>query len=150
MPGYGDAHGFDITVPVTGDHTVCAYAISSRGKPNITLGCTRTSGIPRGALDLATLPDGGGGIRVRGWALDPDTAASISVAVYVDGAGRLVGPANTNRADIGALFNGWGNAHGYDLTVNGVAPGSHQVCTYGLSVLGGANATLGCRSVQVS
>ncbi len=70
--------------------------------------------------------------------------------MYVDGAGRMVGTAGTNRPDVGAAFNGWGNAHGYDLTVTGVAPGSHQVCTYGLSVLGGANATLGCRSVLVS
>jgi hypothetical protein len=149
MPGYGNGHGFDITIPVTGDHTVCAYAISTRGKPNITLGCVRTSGSPRGALDVAGRPDSGGAVRVRGWALDPDTAASISVAVYVDGIGRGVATANTNRPDVGQIFFGWGNAHGYDITIGGIGPGNHQVCTYGLSVLGGGNSTLGCRTVLV-
>ncbi len=136
LPGYGNAHGFDITVPVIGNRTVCVYAISTRGKPNVTLGCTRTSGTPVGALDRAGRPNGGDAVRRRGWALDPDSAAPIAVHVYVDGVGRAIGTANTNRPDVGNVYPGWGNAHGYDITVP-VTPGLHQVCTYGISVGGG-------------
>jgi hypothetical protein len=145
-PGYGNAHGFDIGVPVTGDHTVCAYAISTRGKPNITLGCTRTSGVPRGALDTVTKPSAGA-VRMQGWALDPDTAGAITVPVYIDGVYHGFGTANTSRPDVGHIFNGWGDNHGYDFTVGGLAPGAHQVCTYAVSVLGGGNATLGCKTI---
>ncbi len=150
LPGYGNAHGFDITVPVIGNRTVCVYAISTRGKPNVTLGCTRTSGTPFGALDIAGRPNGGGAVRVRGWALDPDSAAPIAVHVYIDGVGRGIGTANTNRPDVGNVYRGWGDAHGYDITVGGVAPGLHLVCTYGISVGGGGNALLGCKGLLVS
>lgn len=150
MPAYGPAHGFDLTLPVTGDHNVCAYAISSGGKPNITLGCIRTSGIPRGALDTVTRPDSGGVARVRGWALDPDAATSIAVHVYIDGIGRAIGTATRNRPDIGRAFSGWGSAHGFDIVVPGVAAGAHQVCIYGISVGGSPNAVLGCRTTVIS
>lgn len=150
MPGYGPAHGYELNVPVSGDHTVCAYAISSRGKPNITLGCARTSGAPRGFLDLVTRPDMGMAVRVRGWTFDPDTASPIPIHVYIDGVGRAIGNASNNRPDIGNLFAPWGPRHGFDLRVEGIAPGVHQVCVYGISVRGGANTTLGCKTAQVS
>jgi len=145
MPEYGNAHGFVMTVPVVGDHTVCAYAISTRGKPNVTLGCARTSGVPRGSLDGATRPNGT--LRVRGWALDPDVAGPINVHVYVDGVGRAARLANTIRRDVGALFGGWGDNHGFDFAVGPLAPGPHQVCVYGISVGGSGNALLGCRNI---
>ena len=91
----------------------------------------------------------GNALRVRGWTFDPDTASPISVHVYIDGVGRGIGPANTNRPDVASAFPLWGPTHGYDLTVGGVAPGLHLVCTYGISVGGGANTTLGCKTVQV-
>jgi hypothetical protein len=149
MPGYGPTHGYELNVPVSGDHTVCAYAISTRGKPNVTLGCARTSGAPRGALDSVGRPDSGGAVRARGWVLDPDTASPINVHVYIDGVGRAAAAANTNRPDIGSVFPPWGPAHGFDVTVGGVAPGLHLVCVYGISVGGGANTTLGCKTAQV-
>ena len=89
-------HGFDITVPVVGNRTVCAYAISSLGKPNLALGCVRTSGAPIGALDAVTRPGSGGALRVRGWALDPDSAASIPVHV----SDAQWGAANTQQLSI--------------------------------------------------
>jgi N-acetylmuramoyl-L-alanine amidase len=149
MPGYGPSHGFDLNVGASGNHTVCAYAISSRGKPNITLGCARTSGVPFGSLDAVGRPDPGGSVRVRGWTLDPDTAAPIAIHVYIDGFGRAVGTADRNRPDVGNVFPAWGPAHGFDLTVDQVARGLHLVCVYGISVGGGANTTLGCKAVQV-
>jgi hypothetical protein len=84
---------------------------------------------------------------MRGWALDPDTAGPLSVPVYIDGVYHGAGTANTSRPDVGHVFNGWGDNHGYDFTVGGLAPGAHQVCTYAVSVLGGGNATLGCKTI---
>jgi hypothetical protein len=150
MPGYGPAHGFDISVPVSGDHTVCAYGISTRGKPNTTLGCTRVSGAPRGALDQVGRPNGGSAIRARGWAFDPDTAGPINVHIYIDGVGFASTPANRNRPDIGSTFPQWGPNHGFDVTIGLISPGLHNVCAYGISVGGGPNTTLGCKLTQVT
>jgi hypothetical protein len=145
MPGYGALHGYDFSVPVTGDRTVCTYGISTRGKANPVLGCVRTSGSPRGALD--SVSRSGDTVRVQGWALDPDAASSIPVHVYVDGVGRAIGTANGARPDVGAVFAGWGDDHGYDITVSGLGPGPHLVCTYGISIIASPNSTLGCRAV---
>jgi hypothetical protein len=144
-PEYGNAHGFNVEVPAVGDHTVCAYAISTGGKPNITLGCTRTSGAPRGSFDAATRP--GGVLRVRGWAFDPDTDNPIDVHVYVDGVGRAAHAADTLRADVGQIFGPWSDQHGFDFAVGPLAAGPHQVCVYAISFGGGANSTLGCKTI---
>ena len=51
-PGYGSAHGFDLTLPATpGQHTVCAYGINvGAGSVNTQLGCkTVTQGAPPAA-----------------------------------------------------------------------------------------------------
>jgi len=105
----------------------------------------RTSGSPRGALDSASRT--GDTVRVQGWALDPDAASSIPVAVYVDGVGRAIGTADTARTDVGARFAGWGDDHGYDISVSGVGAGPHVVCTYGISIIASPNSTLGCQAV---
>jgi hypothetical protein len=144
MPGYGPNHGFDITLPVTGSHRVCAYGISTGGKGNVTLGCTLVSGAPRGVLDSATRPSGT--LRVTGWAFDPDTTAPIAVHVYVDGRGLGVATADRSRPDVGSVYPAWGAAHGYDITLTGITAGRHQVCTYGIGVAGAGNSLLGCKT----
>jgi hypothetical protein len=149
-PGLGSRHGFDLTVPVAGDRTVCVFAVSHVGAPNRTLGCARTTSTPAGMLDAVTRPDRGGSARVRGWALDPDVPDSIPVHVYVDGIGRGVGIASRHRADIAAAFPGWGAAHGFDVTVPGIAPGARAVCVYAVNVGPGTHRMLGCRTVVIS
>ena len=40
FPGYGSAHGYVTSIPVTaGPHTVCVYALDDAGGPNPSLGC---------------------------------------------------------------------------------------------------------------
>jgi hypothetical protein len=145
LPGYGEDHGYELLVPVTGDRTVCTFGISTRGKVNPRLGCVRTSGVPRGSLDGVTRP--GGQVRVRGWTFDNDSAGPIQVHVYVDGIGRAVGTANTSRPDVGARFPGFGDHHGFDVTFGGVGPGQHRVCAYGISVVASGNGLVGCHTV---
>jgi hypothetical protein len=65
----------------------------------------------------------------------------------VDGVGRAVGTASTFRPDVGAAFPGFGDNHGFDVSVGGVGPGQHRVCVYGISVVASANALIGCHTV---
>ena len=87
-------------------------------------------------------------VRVRGWAIDPDTASPITVHLYEDGAFLTASTADVSRADVGAAYPGYGNLHGFD----GVVPypstnGTHTICVYGINTsTGTVNSALGCRS----
>lgn len=84
------------------------------------------------------------GLHVSGWAIDPDTAAPVTVHVYVDGAFAATRVASRPRPDVGAAFAGYGAMHGYEVSV-AVTPGDHTVCTYGLDLGAGAgNVLIGC------
>ncbi|MCD9623583.1 glycoside hydrolase family 43 protein [Rhabdothermincola salaria] len=149
FPGYGSAHGFSASVPASGgSHQVCAYAINVGSGGNSLLGCRTVvvpSGSPVGSLDVVS--GGPGSVRVAGWAVDPDTAASIDVHVYVDGRGYPL-RADRSRSDVGAAFPGYGSAHGFSVSVP-ASGGSHQVCAYAINVGSGGNSLLGCRTVVV-
>ncbi len=148
-PGYGPAHGFVATVPAAnGQHSVCAYALNIAGGGNTALlGCrTVVVGSPFGAVEHV---DSGPHIaRVSGWVIDPDTAASTSVHIYVNGVASAV-LANRSRPDVGRSFSGFGNDHGYDQLV-AVPAGRPTICVYGINATGpGTNTTLGCRTITV-
>ncbi len=152
FPGYGSNHGFSALAGVTpGAHTVCVYGINVGPGQNNAVGCRSVvvpSGSPFGSLDLAQ--GGHGSVRVAGWAIDPDTASSIAVHVYVDGQGFVLGTASFSRPDVGAMFPGYGSSHGFDAPVFGVAPGMHTVCAYGINVGPGQNNAVGCKSATVT
>ncbi len=88
-----------------------------------------------------------GGVRLVGWAIDPDTSAPLYLWVTVDDAGRHV-RADRLRPDVGAAYPGRGAAHGIDATVP-ATPGAHRVCVVASNVGPGAHAPLGCRTVTV-
>jgi hypothetical protein len=146
----GDNHGFsgDVNAP-NGTHQVCVYAIDSVGGSNPRIGCATvkvTNHAPIGALDAVMSTEGR--ISVRGWALDPDTSASLAVHVYVDGKAVQALTANSSRPDVGRLY-GKGDNHGFSGTVNALA-GTHQVCLYAIDASGGTNPRVGCKSVTVT
>jgi hypothetical protein len=101
---------------------------------------------PLGSLDRATVQPSG--VRVQGWALDPETDGPVQVHFYVDGRGAGSTTANTNRPDVQSRFPGFSAAHGYD-TVIAVPQGRHSVCAYAINVGAGGNRQLGCRAVNV-
>jgi hypothetical protein len=103
------------------------------------------TGPPFGNVDRVAA--GVGSVSVSGWAIDPDTAASIQVQVVVDGDATVV-TADGSRPDVGAVYGGYGPAHGWSLEV-AVGTGVHSVCAYGLNAGPGRDAALGCRSVEV-
>ncbi|HEV8296070.1 MAG TPA: S8 family serine peptidase [Acidimicrobiales bacterium] len=149
-PGYGPAHGFDVTVPVPGGtHTVCVYSLDrGQGRGNVLLSCVvATTGQARGSLDVAAAAQGG--VRVAGWALDADTATPIPVHVYVDDVLTAAIVAAKQRPDVAAAFPGFGSSHGFDNII-AVTGGSHTVCAYAIDIGsgGGVNPLLGCQVVS--
>lgn len=155
-PGYGTAHGFDVTLPVAaGQSHVCAYAINAgSGGRNTSLGCIdvavpATAFLPIGNVDGAVA--GTGTVTSNGWALDKDVPTeAVQVHVYIDGVLRQSVTANALRTDIGAAYPGAGNYHGWTTTALSVASGTHEVCAYGINRAGGSsNPKMACKSVVV-
>ncbi|MBW9119446.1 hypothetical protein JNB63_05005 [Microbacterium trichothecenolyticum] len=148
-PGFGDKHGYSFTVKAaTGQHRVCLYAINEgRGTKNTELGCMIASvgGDPLGEGLSATA--GPQQLTVSGWAIDPDTTEPTWVHIYVDGAFAAGAYADQQRSDLG-VYSAFGTKHGYSTTVP-AGSGSHEVCSYGINVGGGANRKLGCVRAEV-
>ena len=150
FPGYGATRGYSGNVTVRGGtHSVCVYGINVGVGTNVLLGCRNVQvngGAPFGALDTATLSNGA--IQVTGWAVDPDTAASIPVHVYLDGQGFAF-LADGNRPDIAGGLPAYGAAHGF----SGALPapdGTHSICAYAIDAVGGdGNRLVGCKTVNV-
>jgi hypothetical protein len=142
---YGGSHGFNVTVP-NESGSLCAYAINAAQNGNNPLiGCKFVNTNPFGSMDGAGRSNGG--VRVRGWALDPDTTGAVGVHVYVDGRPVAALTANNSRADIGAAFRAYSSSHAFDATVP-LGPGAHVVCTYAINRGSGfSNPLLGCRVV---
>lgn len=85
--------------------------------------------------------------NVVGWALDPDSSASLVVHVYVDNVFAMAATADDPRPDLAAAFPGSGTLHGFDLEVP-TPPGQHQLCVYALNVGAGEHALVACRTVR--
>lgn len=155
-PGFGDDHGFDVTLPVPGgSRSVCVFALNTlSGTSHTLLGCRTvtvpaTAFVPIGNLDEATLS--GSTVTVRGWALDQDVPSDpIQVHVKVDGQTKAT-TANLLRYDIAVEYPGAGVYHGWSVKLT-FTPGGppHEICAYGINVAGGsANTKLGCTIVTV-
>jgi hypothetical protein len=155
---YGDRgtrSGYDGTVSISpGDHAVCVTArLADRSGDGTELGCrpvrVLAGSAPRGVIDLAGNAGEVQGVRVAGWTLDPDSAASTDVHVYVGSRGVNIG-GDRDRPDIAKAFPGYGAAHGFDVTVP--APvGRHRVCAYAINYGPGSSHTLlGCQDVTVA
>lgn len=144
-PAYGAGHGFTVNVP-NESGSLCAYAINAAGNGNNPLiGCKFIDTNPFGSVDGASRS--GGGVRVRGWALDPDTTGAVPVHIYVDGKPVAAITANNARSDIGAAFKAYSASHAFDAVVP-LGPGAHVVCAYAINRGSGyANPLLGCRVV---
>lgn len=149
-PSWGSDHGFDAVVPVPPSGTtaqVCAYALDAgQGDTNLLLGCRTVVGsAPFGNIDEVSRQPGA--MRLRGWAIDPDSTNATTVHAYVNGVGWAILGANQSRLDVGAAFPPWGAAHGFDavVPVNGA---DAQVCLYAINLATGTtNTLLGCRTV---
>lgn len=149
-PKWGANHGFDSTVTASpGSHNVCVYAVSVDGARNSTLGCktvTVAKASPFGSVDTAQAVPGG--VKVRGWAIDPDSQkTSIGVRVAVGSTVTKL-TANQSRTDVAKVWTAAGAAHGFEAVVP-TATGTQQVCITGVNVGAGADKLLeDCSSVR--
>ena len=146
--GRGDRHGFSyVTAPIPGRHEVCVEGVNIGPGPATALGCRVVvvpDTLPIGVVDSITTTSAT--ISVSGWTLDPDTNAPNEAHIYIDGVGVSLS-ANQSRPDIAAAF-GRGDQHGFSRAFP-AAPGSHQICVFGINTSRGANTTLTCRTVTV-
>jgi len=126
---------------VTGVATNSSNAVSGLGAALRTAADSE----PFGAIDSA-IP-ASYGIRMRGWALDPDTSNSISVHVYMDDKRVASFSANKSRTDLDRTYH-LGNNHGFDFTLN-ANDGNHQVCIYAVNSPAGRNPLIDCKVVLV-
>ncbi|WP_258726395.1 N-acetylmuramoyl-L-alanine amidase [Cellulomonas sp. NS3] len=145
--GAGPRTGYAHTRTVgPGTHQVCVYGISTGPGPHTLLGCRSITATPDRAPVgvIEGLSVTGGQLSVSGWTFDPDTTAPTQAHVYIDGVGAAV-TADGPRPDVAAVF-GSGPATGYAHT-RPVAPGTHQVCVYGINTGTGPHTLLGCRTL---
>ena len=151
-PGYGDNHGYDTTVSfnAAGTHNVCVWALNdgTAGDNGSTqLGCRSLTinNDPVGNYEM--IAPGNGGIRIGGWGLDRSVDGPAWIHVYVDGAWGGAYQASNARSDIGAAFPGYGDNHGFDVTIPWAA-GTHTACAWVVGDnIGGGNFGLGCKTV---
>jgi hypothetical protein len=105
------------------------------------------TGSPSGHLDsVAAAP---GGVAVHGWALDPATAAPITVGVSSDGRRIATVTANAVRTDVGRRLPKFGARHGFAAHLL-LIDGTHTVCVVALNVARGADRSLGCARIRVA
>jgi hypothetical protein len=153
-PGTGNLHGFTATLAADpGEHVVCLWGLqpfdysAERERP---LGC-RTLGvdptIPVGNFE--SLASTVRGLSFSGWAVDPQVAGPIDVDVYLDDVWAGTVSTTTPRADVGRVYPGTGNLHGYSGSVP-AATGIHEVCLSAYDETYDLDIDLGCRTVTVA
>src|SRR5690606_40299061 len=82
-----------------------------------------------------------GMLRVRGWAIDPNTDDPIRVHVYANGRGLASLAADLDRPDIAARF-GRGSRHGFDAGLR-IPPGTSDVTVFAINKGAGGNTVIG-------
>ncbi len=103
---------------------------------------------PIGSLDEVTWDPYARALLIRGWTIDPNTAASIDVHVYANGVFQTAVTASGYRPDVASAFPSYGPDHGYYLFARPEVENDIQVCVYGINVGSGTvNTQLGCRTV---
>lgn len=112
---------------------------------------------PVGGVDLAGSPTPGQ-VRVKGWAVDTDVPSqTLGIKVFVGGRAGTGGAleyglgeiANQPRNGIGGKYPGAGPNHAFDTTFPTVKSGSQPVCVYAVNTGPGADALLGCKTINI-
>ncbi|HEY3438775.1 MAG TPA: hypothetical protein VGK35_13915, partial [Actinotalea sp.] len=149
-PAAGSYRGFDVVVPTApGSQSVCTTALNVGAGSNKAFGCTTVTvpnSSPVGNTDGVTVT--ATGVRIWGWAADPDMTAPITVRLAFAGTTRDV-VANLPRPDVQKAYPTYGGYTGWDSTI-ALAPGSYQVCPTLLNVGPGSDRKFTCRAVTIA
>jgi hypothetical protein len=90
-----------------------------------------------------------GKVEVSGWAARASNSSPANLTVTVSGAVAGSGVTSSSRPDVVAIFPGYSDDRGYDITVP-ATPGGHTVCVLGdNSDVGLPATTIGCKWVTV-
>lgn len=148
VTGLDPRAGYAVSIPVTtsGVHEICVTAVNIGVGADQPLGCRTTSVVDhRPSANIEGVQPQASGVTVTGWAFDPDSAASVTVRVAVDGAPTQV-TANLSRPDVGAVFPGVGPNRGFQASIGGLGAGRHSVCVTFVDIGAGLPGLTGDRS----
>ncbi|HVU92395.1 MAG TPA: fibronectin type III domain-containing protein [Jatrophihabitans sp.] len=141
--GVGNQHGFDVSYTMPeGAHTVAVTARNASYGSDVALAARRAvlNFTPSAAITSLTATSTG--LRVSGWASDPDTSAAIATRVSLDG--KLLRTLTANAK--GSTHSGHNFATSLDAR-----SGTHRVCVVGVNVLyGTANSAAACGSITLA
>ncbi len=104
-----------------------------------------TTGSPIGNVDAVVTASGG--VQVRGWVWDPDTAAPVEVRV-VAGAHSAATKADQLRKDVARVFPAAGDYRGFRVDVPASA-GQVDVCVTAVNVGAGSDKSFRCTTIDV-
>jgi hypothetical protein len=143
-PDAGGLHGYSVKFAApNGVYNVCVTAQNIGKGVDTQLGCRSVTlnFNPVGAItSLVQVP---GGLKLSGWASDPDTTAALSVSVLLDGKTIDTAVANEN-----------GSKNGYSLTRTYVSTlttaGPHTVCLLASNVGQGSDTTVACNTITLN
>ena len=140
--------GFSTAISLgTGSHSVCAYAIDSGTTKRTPIGCRSViigNGSPIGSVDsIASIA---GGVRVSGWAADPDKTGPIYVWITVNGEGRHV-LARGSRPDVQRVYPMFTANQGFTADLR-LPSGASTVCVTASNVGSGSHTKFGCYAVR--
>ena len=148
-------HGFSVNVPTTqfGSYQLCVSARSLiDNSASADLGCRMVvvSDIA-GWLDAVAVVNGS--VQAKGWTLDQATpTGSTQVTITVTGPSgtkTVQGTANGSRADIGRVYPGAGNLHGYTVLVPTAGSGVNKVCAGTKAINNATTRELRCVTIAV-
>ncbi|MBT2500311.1 hypothetical protein J7E25_14545 [Agromyces sp. ISL-38] len=153
---YGPNHGYAASLPTSpGEYRVCVYGINSGPGGHALFACRDVVVGNPPFPDLGRAPIGNvelvragvGSVELSGWALDPDTTASIQVHAYVDSVG-VAFAADKERADVARIYPRNGSAHGFATTIK-AEPGQRRVCLYAINTGAGGHTLLSCTTLVI-
>jgi hypothetical protein len=132
-----------------GTYNVCVTGQNLGWGKDTTLGCKSivVNFGPAGAITaLAQVP---GGIRLTGWAVDPDTTDPIQVQVLDGDGGTPLGAALTANG-AGTVRNGHQFSATYTVTASPtLTQGDHTICVYGINVGEGQDQDIACQDISL-
>ncbi|MBT2503090.1 hypothetical protein [Curtobacterium sp. ISL-83] len=157
-PGAGSTIGFAATIPnvAAGTRTVSLWTqdqpagnwVKVAETTATVAASTGTTGAVRGAFDSAS--GGVGTIALSGWAVDPDTYASVKYKIHLDGVGAAAGVASSARADVAKLYPKWGADVGLSTKLTAVPAGKHTVTVWWQDLPSGTYVNAGSKTVTVA
>jgi hypothetical protein len=142
-PAAGKFHGFDLSLPLAeGSHTICISARNVSFGSNLALGCRAVVLNFTPTASVAPLSATRTGLKLSGWATDPDTNAPVSVRISLDGHTVSTVAANAK----GTVHSG----HDFAMALP-TTSGKHAVCAVALNIVyGHSNSPSACRTITLA